>query len=61
MNLDVALNEGNDPGVGPCVVEVYQFLDEGLVEEEPVVDCTPRRSRIKLVGVISSRIWNERK
>ena len=49
MNLDVALNEGYDPGVGPGVVEVDQFLDEGLVEEEPIVDCLPSSSRIKLI------------
>ena len=49
LNLDIALNEGNDPGVGPGVVEVDQLLDEGLVEEESIVDCPPSSSRIKLV------------
>ncbi len=61
MNLDVALNEGNDPSVGSGVVEVDQFLDEGLVEEEPVVYCTPRRSRTKLVRAMSSCVWNGNK
>jgi hypothetical protein len=41
LNFDVTLNEGNDPGVCPSVVEVDQLLDERLVEEEPVVDCAP--------------------
>ena len=38
MDFDVALDERNDPSVGSGIVEVDQILDQGLVEEEPVID-----------------------
>lgn len=47
LYLNVALDEGNDPSVGSGIVEVDQFLDQGLVEEEPVVHRSPT-SGVKL-------------
>jgi hypothetical protein len=42
LNFDVSLNEGQYEGISPTILEIDDFLNEMLVEEEPIVGPSPQ-------------------